>query len=249
MKSVSETGHFKNVSNLEALISVCKGYGAKYNPSNPALSIANLETIHQQALAFMEEVKTNERAFNSFVNKRMDVFNPIKSLSTRIVNALESAGVTGETVKDARTINRKLQGQRAGKDTAEKPVPEDQEPPSDKKISVSQQSYDQQVENFTRLVKILETEPEYAPNETDLTVAANKAKLAEFRNANTNVINSSVDLTNSRIKRDNGLYNPLIGLVNTALAVKKYVKSVFKASSPEYKQVHSLNFKNMADKK
>jgi len=248
MKSVSETGHFKNAANLEVLISICKKYGARYNPSNPALSIDNLEAIYLQARAIMEEVKTNERALNNFVNIRMDIFSPIRSLSTRIVNGLESANATAETVKDARTINRKIQGKRADTSTAEKPVPEDQEPPSDKKISASQQSYDQQIEHLTRLVKILETEPSYAPNETDLTVTAIKAKLAEFRNANTNVIDGFVDLKNSRIKRDNVMYNPLLGLVNTALAVKKYVLSVFKANSPEYKMLNGLNFKNLADK-
>jgi len=168
---------------------------------------------------------------------------------TRIINALDSTDASAETVKDARTINRKIQGQRAGKNTTEQPVPEDQEPPSDKKISASQQSYDQLVEHFTRLLKILETEPSYAPNETDLTVSANMSKLAELKNVNGEVIDRFTDLDNSRIRRDRTLYSPLTGLVNTALDVKKYVKSVFKATSPEYKQVHGLNFKNIPAKK
>jgi hypothetical protein len=39
------------------------------------------------------------------------------------------------------------------------------------------------------------------------------------------------------------LYNPLSGLVKTALDVKKYVKSVFGASSPQDKQISGLKFK------
>ncbi|MBL7748767.1 MAG: hypothetical protein JNM19_15120, partial [Chitinophagaceae bacterium] len=110
-------------------------------------------------------------------------------------------------------------------------------------ISVSQQSYDQKAEHFSRLVKLIQAETNYSPNEADLTVTANQAKLAEFRNANTEVINAFADLSNSRIRRDAILYNPLLGLVNRALDVKKYVKSIFSATSPQFKQVNSLQFK------
>ena len=47
---------------------------------------------------------------------------------------------------------------------------------------------------------------------------------------------------------DSTLYNPLSGLVQTALDVKKYVKSVFGASSPQFKQVSGLEFSNIKDR-
>lgn len=43
MPSTSETGHAKNVANFQDLISFCTGYGATYNPSKAALSVANLQ--------------------------------------------------------------------------------------------------------------------------------------------------------------------------------------------------------------
>jgi len=39
MPIASETGHAKNVANLEDLISFCNGYGSSYNPSKVALKI------------------------------------------------------------------------------------------------------------------------------------------------------------------------------------------------------------------
>ena len=45
------------------------------------------------------------------------------------------------------------------------------------------------------------------------------------------------------IDRNQTLYNPLTGLVQTSKEVKQYVKSVFGANSPQYKQVSGLEFK------
>ena len=47
--STSDSGHAKNVANLENLISFCDGYGAVYNPSKDALSLNNLKLLHSKA--------------------------------------------------------------------------------------------------------------------------------------------------------------------------------------------------------
>jgi hypothetical protein len=44
--------------------------------------------------------------------------------------------------------------------------------------------------------------------------------------------------------RNSILYASVSGLVDVALDVKKYVKSVYGASSPQYKQVSKIEFKN-----
>lgn len=244
MPSTSETGHAKNVANFQDLISFCKGYGATYNPSKAALTIANLETQFATAQTILNSVKTTQTAFNNATNKRMEAFKPLKSHSTKIINALDATDATAETVKDARTINRKLQGQKANGTKAAAPLSEGATPPADKTISTSQQSYDQQMEHFSKLIELLASDSNYTPNEADLTVAANQTKLTELKNTNTAVVDTYTNWSNSRIGRNNSLYNPLTGLVNTALDVKKYVKSIFGASSPQYKQVSKLEFKN-----
>ena len=45
------------------------------------------------------------------------------------------------------------------------------------------------------------------------------------------------------IDRNQTLYNPLSGLVKVAKEVKLYIKSVFGATSPQYKQISDLEFK------
>ena len=123
MPSTSETGHAKNVANFEDLISFCNGYGASYNPSKEALKIANLQTQFISSKNVLKEVKTTQTAFNNATNSRMDIFKPLKSLATKIINALDATDASAETVKDARTINRKLQGQRATPNAATPPPP------------------------------------------------------------------------------------------------------------------------------
>ena len=56
----TETGHNKNVTNLETLIIACTGFGAEYNPSNPSITIPVLTSQYTQAKAAIKDVKTTE---------------------------------------------------------------------------------------------------------------------------------------------------------------------------------------------
>jgi hypothetical protein len=122
MPSTSETGHAKNVANFETLISFCTGYGATYNPSRDALKIANLQTLLTAAKAAIADCKTNETAFDNATDARKESFATLKALGTRIVNALSVSGVADSVVEGARTINRKLQGQRANGSATAEPI-------------------------------------------------------------------------------------------------------------------------------
>ncbi len=75
-----------------------------------------------------------------------------------------------------------------------------------------------------------------------------QSKLADLKSANSGLINSYTNWSNARINRNSILYNPLNGLVQTALDVKKYVKSVFGATSPQFKQISGLEFTNVKDR-
>jgi hypothetical protein len=72
-------------------------------------------------------------------------------------------------------------------------------------------------------------------------------KLTELKTTSTAVVDTYTNWSNNRIARQNTLYNTLTGLVNTALDVKKYAKSVYGETSPQYKQVNKLEFKNCKD--
>lgn len=242
MASTSETGHAKNVANFEDLISFCNGYGGNYNPSKAILQIGNLTTLHSNAESSITGVTTAKNAFTDVTNQRQTAFDPLRKLCTRIVNALDATDATDKLVKDAKTINNKIQGKRAAAKKA-KPSTADSEAAEDKTISVSQQSYDALIDNFGKLIDLVGTEPTYTPNEPELQISTLQTNLGNLKATNTAVVNAYTNYSNARITRNNILYGQTSGLVDVALEVKKYVKSVFGATSPQYKQVSKLEFK------
>jgi len=238
--SRSETGHAKNVARFEELISFCTAYGTGYHPSNQALTLAALNALLAAAQSAIAGVTATATNFNNTTNKRMEAFRPLKSLSTRLVNALSASNVSTETVKDAVTINKKLQGNRATPKSTEAGT--DASMPAGRSISGSQQSYTYLVEHFAKLISLLHTEAAYQPNEKELKLASLNVRLEALKQYNTEVVSAYTSWSNSRIHRNEVLYAPGTGLVPIALDVKKYIKSLFGATSPQFRQVNSLNF-------
>lgn len=240
MASTYETGHAKNIANFQHLIAFVSAYGATYNPSKEALKIPQLNTIATTAETKLAEVITKNTAYNNAVNDRMITFSGLKALSTRLVNALETTNAPKEKISDAKGFNRKMQGKRASAIQ----TPTDPNAPVPKTISSAQLSYDQLIQHFAALVAVLQSETSYLPNENDLNLIALATKQADLVAKNNAVTTAYINVNNSRIARDKTLYNPTTGLVDTALEVKKYVKSVFGSTSPEYAQVNGIPFRN-----
>jgi hypothetical protein len=255
MKSTSETGHAKNVANFQDLIEFVTGYGTTYDPSKNSLQLAELITLKTSADTALAEVITKNTAYNGKVNERVAAFSDIKSLATRLINALQTTDASPETIQDAKAFNRKIQG----KTKKSPPSPEggggnggqggegnegNGFPPfGGQGASTSQQSYDQLIQHLAGLKSILETEPTYTPNETELQVATIEAKIADLTTKNTAVATAYTAVSNSRISRNQTLYTGINCLIDTANEVKKYIKSVFGANSPQFAQVKGIEFK------
>ncbi len=246
MASTTETGHAKNVATFEDLISFCTGYGAAYNPSKVALKIPGLNTQLTAANAALQGVKTAKTAYDNATNAREISFKPMKSLATKVVNALAATDTADQTVDDVKTTNMKIQGRRATK--VEKPSAEALAKGAEpvKTASTSQQSYDKMIDHFAQLIATLTAEPKYLPNENELKLTALNTMLADLKAKNTVVINATTAVSNARIARDKALYAERTGMVDIALDIKTYVKSLFGTSSPQYKQVSGLKFTKRA---
>ena len=113
MASTSEVGHAKNVANFQDLIEFVTGYGAIYNPSKNALKLPQLIALKASADATLADVITKNTNYNNKVNERITAFSGLKSLSTRLVNALQTTDATTETDGNAKPVNRKTHGQKA----------------------------------------------------------------------------------------------------------------------------------------
>lgn len=239
MASTSETGHAKNIANFQSLISFVTSYGPAYNPSKQNLQLTVLNALKRSAEATFADVLTKNTFYSSKVNERANAFSDLKTLSTRLLNALQATQATNETIDDAKIYNRKIQGKRAL--TAKIPTGSAKDAP--KTISTSQLSYDQQIQHLSGLKTVLESEPSYSPNEAELKISTLNTKIAELYEKNSAVSIAYAAISNSRIARNQTLYTNENGVLKTASDVKKYVKSVFGSDSPQFAQIRGLEFK------
>lgn len=243
MASTTEQGHNKNAANFDKLIINCISYGATYNPSKSALKIAAMQAQATAAKNSLTTVNALTPAYKNAVSARVAAFKPFDKLITRVNNALKASETTQEVDDSAKTIVRKIQGRRA---TAKK-TEEEKRVAADAgkeivEISTSQMSYDSRLDNFDKLIKLLSSVQQYTPNEADLKIASLTALHADLKAKHLDVINAETPLNNARIARNDVMYKDNVGLVDVSTDVKTYIKSVFGATSPQYKTVSSLKF-------
>lgn len=245
MASTSETGHAKNVANLEKLITNVTGLGTVYNPSKETIKLPALNTLLASAKGVINDVNAAEPAYKNAVSARELAFKPLSKLITRVNNSLKASDSSSQVDDSAMTLVRKLQGRRSTpKMTDEEKQAAEAEGKEVKESSSSQMSYDSRLDNFDKLIKLLASEPEYAPNETELSVDGLTALYNDLSSKNLAVTTADVPLTNARITRNNVLYTPLTGVIDISVDVKTYVKSVFGATSPQYKSISGLTLVN-----
>lgn len=240
MKS-SESGFIGNLAGFDQLISAAEGYDKRYNPSNPNLTISALQGKsllgHQQM--------ANWNAFNSInkaiTERRVVLYDPLDARVTSIFNILKSSKPSDEIILVMASLVRKFKGKRAGKKNP--PPALGEEPQGPKQISVSQRGYDDRLNNFDKIIRQLELIPEYSPNEMNLTLVS----LREYYNlidaANKAAVKADVDFSNAIISRYKEFHDKETGLVETGKAGKLYIRGIFGARSPEYRQISKISFK------
>lgn len=246
MSTTTETGHAKNVANFDVLISFITSYGTEYNPSKTSIKIPALQSLSADAKTAISEVHAALSANSKAITAREASFEPLGKLVTRVLNALNATDTTPQVDDNARTLVRKIQGKRATpKKTDEEKDALAAEGIIVKEISASQMGHDNRLDNLDKLVKLLESIELYAPNEEDLKISGLTKLLTDLTAKNTAVVASTTHLSNSRVLRNGILYKTDSGVVDIALAVKHYIKSLYGTTSPQYKQVGRLGFKTV----
>jgi hypothetical protein len=238
MASTTETGHAKNIANFQTLIEFLIGYGSSYNPSKTSLQLPALVALKQSAELALSDVLSNNTIYNGKVSERQTAFSGIKTMATRFINAIQVSGASEGSIKEAKFHNRKLQGKRAS--APKTPANPDEAAPAI--ISVSQQSYDQLIQHLLGIKIVLENEPNYQPNEPELLVDMLTLTITDLQNKNLEVARAYANVNNARIARNKLLYGDENGICETASDVKKYIKAIFGATSPEFAQIKGLEF-------
>jgi len=238
MSSTSEVGHAKNVANLQKITQQVTTYSL-YNPPVENISVANLQTLYTTATAKLAEVEDKRNANKNAIIIRQTAFENLKSTCTKIVNLLEILGLPQGTLDQARSMNRAIQG--SSKKTT---TPPEEGKETSKTASTSRQSFTQQAENFGILLQLLATIPGYTPNEEDLKLNNLTTYHASLMSATQAVDQTEAELNTKLIERDKILYAESTGLYTIAQNIKKYVKSLYGATSPEYTNVSAIEFTN-----
>lgn len=238
MSSTSEVGHAKNVANLQKITQQVTTYSL-YNPPVENITVANLQALYTTATAKLAEVEDKRNANKNAIIIRQTAFENLKSTCTKIVNLLEILGLPQGTLDQARSMNRAIQG--SSKKTT---TPPEEGKEASKTASTSRQSFTQQAENFGILLQLLATIPGYTPNEEDLKLNNLTTYHASLMSATQGVDQTEAELNTKLIERDKILYAEGTGLYTIAQNIKKYVKSLYGAISPEYTNVSAIEFTN-----
>ncbi|WP_336690363.1 MULTISPECIES: hypothetical protein [unclassified Chryseobacterium] len=241
MSSKSEVGHAKNVANLQKLIQQISVYSL-YNPPVPELTIDSLQNLYTTANAKLTEVEEKRNANKNAIALRQDAFKNLKTNCTRITNRLEILGLSQGTLNQAKSLNRTIQG--AKKKSAAAPE-EGKEAP--KTISTSRQSYTQQTESFGILLQLLETIPSFTPDEEELKLTNLNTYKQSLVNTTQAVDQAEAELNLKFIERNRILYAEGTGLYPIVQNVKKYVKSLYGAASPEYANISAIKFSTLKE--
>jgi hypothetical protein len=158
-RSTSEVGHAKNVTNFTALIQLLEEMGTLYNPSNPTIKIASLETLRDELTTSIQSLADKTPPFRMAVANRENAYRPLSKLSTRVKNSFNSLGLSKAEKDNVMAIVKKIRGDAAvGK--AENLDKEETE-----SISNAQLSYTSRATNLQSLVSLLGSYHNYTPNE------------------------------------------------------------------------------------
>jgi|SRR5215831_15956842 len=240
----NETGDMKLLGNFRKLIDRLKNE-EDYQPANPALEVAAMDTQYAAALSAVQELATHLGGHKVAVTERESAFDDLKPLMTRVHNSVKATGTKKNVLEDLSTFKRKLSGARRTPKPVAKPAPgaAATAEPAAKEHSSAQTSYENQLGHLNGYLGVLQNVSGYKPNEAELKLTALKALRDALQDKNDAVSAAYVPVGQARGKRDELLYTGEGSIVNTALLAKNYVSAAYGKKSQVFKDVAALSFK------
>jgi hypothetical protein len=233
-----KTNARKQVAAFDQVLGHCNALGTKYNPSKDSIKVAALNTLltsAQASLAAVDNAKTN---LIQAVNNRQKVFAPLPSIGTRILNGLIATDASPQLIADIRLYRNKFRS--LGKTRKPEESTKQTAHADASRGPVSYLDYESKINNLTIMIELLKTEPSYKPNEPELSVTSLTALLTTLKNSSKVVNDAQVALRNARVARKAVVYSEA-GLYGTAKRVKKYILSVFGATSEQYRIINGYS--------
>jgi hypothetical protein len=238
----------KQVAAFDQVLGHCNALGPVYNPSKESMKVAALTTLLTSAQKSIQAVDTAKSAYIQAVNERQKAFAPLPGSATRIVNALGATDASPQLIADIKLYRDKFRSvARESQPKTNMPEGGSQDQPNSASTSrgpVSQLDFESKIRNFNTMIELLKSEPTYKPNEADLTIAALTATLAILRAKHKAVMTAQMTLSNARLERNKVVYSDS-GIYGTGKRIKRYILSVYGATSAQYRQIDSFYFKKV----
>lgn len=241
----NETGHARNVASFEDLVIFIQSLGAAYQPASAAIQIKDLRDLQLDLRQHLQNVNDKNAIYRDKIYAKQNELEKMSNTATRILATMTGLGMDNKIINQAKSIVNKIRG-GGGKKKSTTPVaaattPET--PPTEsKKVSSSQMSFDQRLNNFNMLISLIASQSTYQPNEADMKVSALQNYTNTLQNLNQEATIAEQDLTIARQQRDALLYQEVKGAVVLATQVKAYIKGAFGSKSNEFKRVNGIKF-------
>ena len=234
---MSESTDEKVMGNFRKEIDFCAA-DAGYDPTNNALKTPQLEAQYAAALAAVEDVDAKLAPNMVDRNERRIAYDAVPKLFRRSRNYLKSTGASAEFLADAETLIRKITGKRKTPKVKDDPSTPGNE--AEQQHSASQQSYESILGNCRAYIELISNEPLYTTSDSELKIG-NLAAVADDLEAKNNAVSATFPpVSQARGTRDDLLYTNTDCVINTALSVKEYAKSM--SNDTLYKAIKGLQF-------
>lgn len=264
MNNHANSGHAINAASLSKFNLLIKAMATGYNPSNTAINAAAINKMDNDVQTALQNVNNTLVNWRNATNNRELLFETLDETADRVYAIFSSLGLPGAEVQDMKALREKLKGKGkptkadAGKQsgtqtsgTGENTGPAAQ-PAADgantKSHRSAQLAFDERLQNFEQIVMLAASEPKYAPNETELSIANLQKLLADLRTANTAANSSSVELKKARIERDVLLYDESNGVLAKIKQAQNYIKGLGAGASDTHKAAKAIKFRRVKPK-
>ena len=233
--SVSETGHNKNVANFSSVIQILEEMGTRYNPTNSAITLANLSPIESQLALVINELNNKKPLYKNAVASREEKIEGLNKLITRTLNFAKSITLSEKDKENLQSQAKKIRGNSKPKkinpDTAQK-----------ENISTAQLSYDSRIANLETYIEQLASHDVYNPNEEILQITSLKNYHEELSTLSANVNKAGNALLTARENRNVLLYYKEGNIIQLIKDIKSYLKALGDTGKPYYKAIVKLKF-------
>ena len=241
MSSTSETGHAKNLARFGKLINITESMPSSlYNPAKQRLFTGAMREQERMAIDALTGLKKEEDLFNKIRNERADAFEALEPFLPRILSNIVLAETSARDLDNAQSLVARIRGEHRSARQPQKaagtgtpPVAGAEEEDS-YHISVSQQSFDSKIDHFQKLIILINSLPNYATNDGELTKEALQLRLNHLSALNKETDKAGRQLMGARHVRDVTFYSDKTGLLATVKLVKAYLRTLADGTQNAY---------------